>query len=60
MGTPILGDRKYGIRDKCKELMLIAYYLKFDDHVLRLIIINILMNFLETNIKGTVLKRFLG
>ena len=33
MGTPILGDRKYGIRDKCKELMLIAYYLKFDDHV---------------------------
>lgn len=33
MGTPILGDKKYGIRDKCKELMLIAYYLKFDDHV---------------------------
>ena len=32
-GTPIIGDKKYGIRDKCKELMLIAYYLKFDEHI---------------------------
>ncbi len=32
-GTPIIGDKKYGIRDKCKELMLIAYYLKFDGHI---------------------------
>ena len=36
MGYPVAGDRKYGDRRAKGELMLLAYYLKFDNHVFRL------------------------
>jgi 23S rRNA pseudouridine955/2504/2580 synthase len=36
MGYPIVGDRKYGDRGTKEELMLLAYYLKFDNQVFRL------------------------
>ena len=29
IGNPILGDKKYGIKDECKRMMLHAYYLEF-------------------------------
>ena len=32
LGYPILGDKKYNYKDKTEDLMLIAYYLKVDNH----------------------------
>ena len=32
MGFPIAGDKKYGSRNTRGELMLLAYYLKFDNN----------------------------
>ena len=36
IGFPIAGDRKYGSRNTRGELMLLAYYLKFDNRVFQL------------------------
>ena len=36
MGFPVAGDKKYGNRNAKGELMLLAYYLKFDNHVFQL------------------------
>ena len=36
MGFPVAGDKKYGNRNTKGELMLLAYYLKFDNHVFQL------------------------
>ena len=36
MGFPIAGDKKYGSRNTRGELMLLAYYLKFDNRVFQL------------------------
>jgi 23S rRNA-/tRNA-specific pseudouridylate synthase len=27
--TPIVGDKKYGVSDKSKKMLLLAYYLEF-------------------------------
>lgn len=36
LGFPILGDKKYGDRNAKGELMLLAYYLKFDNYKFQL------------------------
>ena len=36
MGFPIIGDKKYGDRNTRDELMLLAYYLKFDSRIFQL------------------------
>ena len=36
MGFPVAGDKKYGNRNTKGELMLLAYYLKFDNQVFQL------------------------
>ena len=36
MGFPVAGDKKYGERNTKGELMLLAYYLKFDNQVFQL------------------------
>ena len=36
MGFPVAGDKKYGDRNTKGELMLLAYYLKFDNQVFQL------------------------